>query len=482
MPATIVLAQEPNNVFDMAYGPNPITLSGITSYEDKYVLRVFDGGSTPIADIRQTPNQYGKAIFDLQNILQSHVAPPDYDIDDIGVGPGQPNSIRDSSTEGFHYTLSIGYEAGGQVTIMPTGYGYYTVYGGSKQYFEVPFYAGEYQSKVSSDDSFPACTQVDRVGKALTDVKWLMGPAETGDNIQNYITINQNIAVRDVYTDDHTTVSWFQELERAGGTNTKVRGIEAWKIFWVNGNTVLNGGTPTTIVNSTSYSGGPNSNIGDGFSIPNTLKAITLATGPYNLPGSTNIPAGTTHYYVVPVAWTPLACAQDCDPQTQVGLDCQELMQVQRFNIVDAKCNDFDHMQFSWYNSLGFKDYFTFTKRVDHRTNTSRNNYLKEAADFNGQSWSVDERQRGYTTYSSKIEDTYTVTSGYMNDDQAKLLQSMFQSPEVKVRMEGYGNNHIWRPINILSATYDEKTNRKDRLFQYTVTFKLAHNIKAQRG
>ena len=67
-----------------------------------------------------------------------------------------------------------------------------------------------------------------------------------------------------------------------------------------------------------------------------------------------------------------------------------------------------------------------------------------------------------------------------MNDDQAKLLQSMFQSPEVKVRMAD--EPYVWKPINILSATYDEKTNRKDKLFQYTVRFKIAHNIKAQRG
>ena len=51
----ITLSQTPNSVFDMAYGPNPITLDGITPTQDKYVLRVFaQGGATPTADIRQT--------------------------------------------------------------------------------------------------------------------------------------------------------------------------------------------------------------------------------------------------------------------------------------------------------------------------------------------------------------------------------------------------------------------------------------------
>ena len=480
MPATITISQTPNQPFDMAYGPNPVTLTGITTAEDKYVLRVFaQGNATPIADVRQTPNQYGKAIFDLQNILQSHVAPPDNDIDSLGVGPGQPNSMRNSATEGFHYTLSIGYEAAGQVTIMPTGYGPYTVYGGSKQYFEVPYYAEEYQSQVTSNPS--GCTQINRVGKALTDVVWYTGPAETGDNIQDYVYIGTNIATRNVYADDLTTVSWYQKLDRTGTANNKLRGIEAWRFYWVNGDTVMNAGVPTTVTNTTNYSGGPNANIGQGLGIPSTLQAITLATGPYNLPGNVSIPAGCTHYYVVPVAFTPLYCAQATDPQTQTALDYKEVMQTQRFNILQESCNDFEHFQFSWYNSKGFKDYFTFTKRVDHSTTTNRNNFLKEAADYNSQAWSVNEMDRGYTTYSSEIQDIYTVTSGFMNDDEARLLQSMFQSPDVMVRMADQDPLQ-WKPINILSASYEQKTNRKNKLFQYTVQFKLAHNIKAQRG
>ena len=101
--------------------------------------------------------------------------------------------------------------------------------------------------------------------------------------------------------------------------------------------------------------------------------------------------------------------------------------------------------------------------------------------DYNSQSWSVDQESRGYTTYSSKIEDIYTVTSDFMNDDEAALLQTMFQSSEVKVRMADKDTNQ-WIPIDILGSTYDQKTNRKDKLFQYTVRFKLAHNIKSQRG
>ena len=478
---TITLQQAPNTVFDQAYGPNPITLTGITSAEDKYVIRVLpSGAATPVADIRQTPNQYGKAIIDLQNILQSHVSPPSATIDSLGVGPNPNNSISNSANEQFTYFLSIGYELNGEVYMNSSLSGPFTVYGGSKQYYEVPYNTAYYQSQVSGDDSNPTCLIVNRVGHALTDISWWTGPADTGDNIQNYITINQNIATRNVYRDDMTTTSWYQELDRIAGAPYPAKGIEAWKIFFMqaNGNTI---GNATIIPNVTGWGGGPNGSIGNGFSIAPSNAAITLATGPYNLPAAVQVPANCTHYYIVPVGYTCSTNAQACDPQTQTDIDCQDVHQAMRFNILEEKCNDFEHFQFSWYNSLGFKDYFTFTKRVDHMTKTKQNNFLKEAADYNGLQWSVNQSQRGFTTYSSKITDEYTVTSDYMNDDEAKLLQYMFQSPDVKVRMADQ-DPLVWKPINILSTTWNEKTIRKDKLFQYTVKFKIAHNIKAQRG
>ena len=72
----VIVTQVPNLIFDMAYGANPFTLSGIDPTDDKYALQIFVvGNAIPIADIRQTPNRQGRAIFDIQNILQTVVGP-----------------------------------------------------------------------------------------------------------------------------------------------------------------------------------------------------------------------------------------------------------------------------------------------------------------------------------------------------------------------------------------------------------------------
>ena len=114
--------------------------------------------------------------------------------------------------------------------------------------------------------------------------------------------------------------------------------------------------------------------------------------------------------------------------------------------------------------------------------NTKRNNFLKEVADFNDTRYIVDKQSRGFTTYSQTIKEDWTATSGYMNDEEAQLLESMFKSPSVNVRFSTGEYANQWIPINLVSSSYTEKTYRKDRLFQYTVNYKLASNIKSQRG
>tara|TARA_R110000765_G_scaffold80609_2_gene158046 strand:- start:173 stop:577 length:405 start_codon:yes stop_codon:yes gene_type:complete len=133
-------------------------------------------------------------------------------------------------------------------------------------------------------------------------------------------------------------------------------------------------------------------------------------------------------------------------------------------------------------NSEGFRDQITFTKRNEKMVVTKKNNFLKEAADYNETRYVVDEQSRGFTTYSQTINENWTATSGFLNDEEAKLLESMFKSASVMVRFSVGEYANQWVPIQLLSSKYTEKTNRKDKLFQYTVNYRLANNIKSQRG
>ena len=484
------LTQKPTTPFDMAYGANPITLSGIDVLEDKYVLRIFIVGQTdPIADVRQSPNRYAKAIFDIQNILQTQVEPTRSNIDGLHYSETfayQNTRMQIANGELVQYQIAFTTETNGQVdeANLVIDSTIYTAIGGSKEYWQVPYTEGnEFIVTASGDDSNPVCTVINSPARPLSDNPWTIADTETGDTLlisNGGYPSPGGIDVQNVYIDDQCTKSFWQRVNRSGqpvAPNTTVRGIEGFWILQSNAAGLIF--STSFLANTQSSGGGPNIALGQGLIPSGNFNVITLATGPANFPQGT-LSSACTHYYIVPVLWTPLTCATD--DQSQIPVMSEAAWRIQRYNIIQEPCNDYDHIQFAWMNSEGYRDQFTFTKKNEKKINTKRNNFLKEVADYNATSYSVDKQSRGFTTYSQDIKEVWTATSSYMNDKEAQLLESMFKSPSVNVRFSTGAYANQWIPINLISSSYTEKTYRKDRLFQYTVDYKLASNIKSQRG
>ena len=475
----LTVIQTPSTVFDMAYGANPLTLSGIDTIAnaDKYAIRIYIVGQTdPIADIRQTPNRVGRAIFDMQNILQSYVGPMYNQVDSQFVA-GVPQSDRISLAGDtlLEYQIAYATEAGGVVSSFTTYPEIFTVIAGSKQYFQVPFDTNPYQPRISGDDSALPCSVIDRTAKPLSDNSYTIADELPAKSNSIYSSPG-GIDVHNVYRDDECTKTFYQKVERSGSVppNAAVQGIEGFYILQYSATS--SSAIQTNIVPNTQNSGGgPNLSIGQGTLISGDFQTLTIASGPKNLMVPLN--AATAYYYIIPAVY---GCSED--PQSQTDIMTAAAWRAQKYIINEEPCNDYPHIQFAWNNSYGYRDYFTFTKRSDHTTKTKNNNFLKGAADYNSNNYSVDLQDRGYTTYSQKIENTFKATSGYMKDEEAELLKHLFQSAEVKVRFSEGPYANQWVPVIITNTTYTEKTYRRDRLFQYTVNFKLASNIKSMRG
>ena len=169
----ITVTQTPNTTFDMAYGANPLTLSNISASADKYVLQVYIvGQADPIADIRQTPNRVGRAIFDLQNIIQSYVGPQVNTIDSLHYSQGfvpQTSRMALAGPTLIEYQIAYAEESGGVVGNITTYPTIFTAIAGSKQYYEVPFNQDPYQVTAGNDDQNPPCTVIESYASPLSE-------------------------------------------------------------------------------------------------------------------------------------------------------------------------------------------------------------------------------------------------------------------------------------------------------------------------
>tara|TARA_R110002020_G_scaffold445881_1_gene657841 strand:+ start:4277 stop:5689 length:1413 start_codon:yes stop_codon:yes gene_type:complete len=468
----VTVIQTPQTTFDMAYGANPITLAGITPSEDKYALKVFIvGQADPIADIRQTPNRQGRAIFDIQNILQAYVGPQVNTVDSqnhLAITSGTALSLAGPTL--IEYQFAYALETGGIVGAFTTEPTVFTVIAGSKQYFEVPFDTNPYQVKASTG-SYLNCTAIDRTAGPLSDNEFTIA-----DDIPGTIYSSPGgIDVHNVWSDDQCTKTFYSPVQRdtVSPPSTALQGLEGFYILQYSAaNNLI---ATNTLPNIQGNGGGPNVSLGQGTLVSGAFQTVTIATGPANLAVPLN--AATAYYYIIPAIY---GCSDD--PQSQIDLMTQAAWRAQKYIINPEPCNDYPHVQFAWQNSYGYRDQFTFTKKSEHKTNTKNNNYLRGAADYNSTSYDVDLQDRGSTTYSQKIENLFSVQSGYMQDKEAELLKHLYQSGEVKVRFSEGAYANQWVPVILTNTRYTEKTFRKDRLFQYDVSFKLASNVKSMRG
>ena len=477
----IVFQQQPSIPFDQAYGPNPVTVAGMPvdpvtgiPQADKYVLQVVVNGAI-IADIRQSPNRSGVAIFDIQNTLQNFVSPSKDNIEELGYFG---LDLSNSAAESVSYVLRASTETGGVVPAYPGDPGEWATsdilldFGGKKEYFEVPYNTGPYIPALATSP-VANCTTVFRSAKPFSERftgRRAIDIAAAGEGIPAFISGNTvKVIEQNVTVDDMTTTSFFNGVSGTGPA--LAQGIEAFVFYQYNGAVLL---STNVIYNQQSTGGGPQTATSQGVTPIYPFVGITAATGPKNFQDFDG--SLVTHYYVI------------AQPYGTCGnipnISDASMFNPMRFNIVDENCSDFPEYQFSWLNKYGFRDYYSFNKRKDRNVAINRNTYLQEAADYSSSSYNVNVYNRGTTVFSQALQENFTAFTDFISDEDAIFLESLFTSPDVKVRFneKGGAGKYEWVPVSLMSTSYMQKTNRKDKLFQYDIKFKRAHNLKSQRG
>ena len=468
----IALSQTPSTPFDQVYGANPVTLTGLSTISplpNKYVLQVLRGGQI-IGDVRQAPNSIGRAVFDIQNILQNFVAPSPNNVEVTGyIG----TKLISSQNETVEYQIRIGYETSGVVAGLQTYNVKFVGVGGSKPYFEVPYPNAQFIPIVNNAGP---CSSVTKQGRPFSDMENYRLASQITDGKPNWLTGAMRVYDHYVTRDDMETLSYWNSPSVTGTPSPATKSIEAITIWQYvgGGNTPL---APNVIYNTISNGGGPNPSPGTGTTVAYPYWAITAGVGPKNINGI--LSASTTHYYVATNAYT---YPNGCVSQIQ-GLGDGPMHYVHRFNIIEESCNDFPEIQVSWLNSYGFRDYYSFRKRHDRNVTIGRNTYLQEAANYNGTGYNVNIYDRGTTTYSQDLGQEFIAFTDFLSDADALFLEKLFISADVKVRFnDSADEQYQWVPVTLMNKTYTEKTVRKNKLFQYDITFRIAHNIKSQRG
>lgn len=455
--------------FNLSFGKNIFSLEDVGGATDqvKFGLNIFSGtstGDTQVATLRQFENPAGTAHFDLQNILKNYTTP-------------NPNlqsitGITDGSYETFRFIGTCGHEISGTFEVDRTltgDTGSYCVLGGRKQFDDLDWSEG-YDNHVSRMSEILGCPAGITAYKALTD--WTGDFTSTYDSDTPSWAQGQKIFTQKISTDREAgrTLSFINRIIPSGSSTLadKRKTIKAIRITIMSGTTQLD---DFYIENITSNGGGPNAHIsGTTFdTYPNDI--VTVQCGQNMYTAST---VNATHWFVGTFTVNDSGC-----PDSSLPYFSQPVNNVYRFDVDEGECNDFDFVEVSWLNSYGVRDYFDFRKRKDYNISIDRNTYEQLDGTWSSADYEINSYDRGEKTFSQSIQERYTINTGYLSDLEAEFLKNLYLSPDVKVRFEGESEYYS---VTLEDSQWTEQTKRKNKLFQNTVTFRLAHKINSQRG
>jgi hypothetical protein len=489
---------------------------------DKFGIQILNENGDIIAQLEQSANNEGKANFNIQKILQSLVNEGDPLVENLGSSTSFTGATADqldllSVTRGemANYKISYGTITGGVYTEDGINPSVETTYLqvcsglGRDDFYQLDNpYDPTFQNSLTLGEERDPCIvnlyDGRRRALAMSDWDYSVLVSDLPGAAPEYADSNQyeKVWVRNVTLDDYYTLTYCQNFTINSGIiyNYGYPQIEYFQVeLYDQFDTLM---YEYQIPNIQRNGGGPAEDTTDPFAsflfkAPDSM--ITVGCGPKNLQdsvyyeASTGSPTlitgidGAAYYYVYPMVKQPFDCQS-----TNVAA-------IYRFNIVQPECLDYPHSQLSWQNREGFRDYFTVTKKIERKVSINNNDFLQDQYDYQSSDpWYTNEWSRGYKTASQQLEQEYVITTGYMTDQEAKFLENMFTSPDIKLRFSAETDpvqpyelvpfstydttGQLFRPIVITGKSYTERTYRKDRLFQYEIRFKLAHPKKSIIG
>jgi hypothetical protein len=145
-------------------------------------------------------------------------------------------------------------------------------------------------------------------------------------------------------------------------------------------------------------------------------------------------------------------------------------------HLVEADCSGYERVRISWLNKFGGKDYYSFTKKSE-QTITAKGDTFYKLPLYNSLGYSGhDVSGYGTTSLGKEITQKWQVMTDWLTNVEAESIISMFHSPLHWAWLKDTAGCPATR-VNITDQSVVVKTERKDKLFQYTITFETAQTI-----
>jgi len=145
---------------------------------------------------------------------------------------------------------------------------------------------------------------------------------------------------------------------------------------------------------------------------------------------------------------------------------------------IENTCTRNNLYRFHFLNKKGGFDSFTFYRADSKSVRIQRDSYKKGADSFsNSTTYGYGTGARTNIAYNTKLTDTITVLSDWIDEETSTWLEQLISSPEVYLVDDTYG----LVAINISNSSYDFKQEETQKLFNLRINFTYSYNRFRQR-
>lgn len=144
---------------------------------------------------------------------------------------------------------------------------------------------------------------------------------------------------------------------------------------------------------------------------------------------------------------------------------------IARYEIVSENCF-YDNYRIVWLNRNGAFNYWNFSLDSKKSISVQSKTYNRIPA------WDYSIGDRGETTLANTVKEKWTINTDWIDEYTASWMEELFSSPEV-YHIDNSGNI---LPIIIEDKSYEVKTANRNQIFNITLNFTYAYDIRLQNN
>jgi hypothetical protein len=450
----ITINQYPYRI-DLANSDVLWTLSSNSASRDQmqYITYLQDRNNTLLTTIKQQPNPYDKAVFNMGRIIRQYM---DYDTDPDMFKAGTASLWYKQTNTGKYFSVVFNDEWGTSLT-SSVATSSVLVSGSIPFYYFVngtlnPNYGSFNWDTASYYVELPTPSGVTYTYEhALTTA-----PLTQYCQVQDYMTLsilNGNLEGEFVDAQDIYAL----EYEVFDGTTSVFTGIE----YNINDGSQYSGGPRTS--DAQLWSGVPNA-----AKTKSTASLLSVGVGPANLTkrGGFDFTTDNWTYYTVKLVGQQAPSTPNLN-----GVWAQYRIEKQ------TPACDYESVRFIWSNDLGGYDYYNATLAQAKSIGVERATYKANFVDYStATTANYDITRRGTKAFDTKPTEVRSANTDWLDNTTAHWLEGLFTSPNVFIQQD---DNII--PVIIDTVDVVTKQNpRSQKLFNYSIAFRISNNLRSR--